>query len=561
MFDNLKLVWKLAIPLAVLIATTLGLVTFAKVNMDKISATTAHVVDVYAARRATTWEITAALTEVANQTKNIIIETREAEMQAYNKHYNAAKTQALAAMDRLISLSETAARRTLNEGFKQQIEGFLSVNAKVVALGLKNDNDNAFKMNIEESAPVRAKLMQQMQERVAVAGHDLAAAKNDAVQTGEHATVLLMVFTGIGLVSALALLVGIVTLKVVRPLTAMTGTMERLASGDLEVEVVGAARRDELGLLARALEVFKRDGQEARRLAAERDAERGVKEARAARLDALVKGFEAKVGQLVGMLSSASTELEATAQGMSSTAMHTNQQSATVAAAAEQASASGQTTAAAAEELTASIAEITRQVAQSAQISGKAVSDARRTDAIVRALADGAQKIGQVVNLINTIAGQTNLLALNATIEAARAGDAGKGFAVVASEVKELAQQTGKATQEIGAQISQIQTATHEAVGAIQGITTVIEELSTIATTIASAVEEQAAATAEIARNVQQTACSTQDVTSNIAGVSQAASETGVAADQVLDAAGELSRQAEQLTSEVNGFVAGVRAA
>jgi methyl-accepting chemotaxis protein len=218
-------------------------------------------------------------------------------------------------------------------------------------------------------------------------------------------------------------------------------------------------------------------------------------------------------------------------------------------------------TASAAEELTGSIGEINRQVAHSAKITAKVVNDARQTDGIVRALADDAQKIGQVVELISSIADQTNLLALNATIEAARAGDAGKGFAVVASEVKNLANQTSKATGQIGAQIAQIQLATGEAVQAIKGITDTIEEASDITTTIAAAVEEQGAATAEIARNVQQTAASTREVTSNITGVSQVASETGTAAGQVLEAAGDLSRQAEQLASEVSAFVADVRVA
>ena len=271
--------------------------------------------------------------------------------------------------------------------------------------------------------------------------------------------------------------------------------------------------------------------------------------------------FEAKVGSLVSMLSSGATELQATAQSMSATATQTNQQATTVAAAAEEASAGVQTVAAAAEELTASIHEISQQVAQSARATGKAVEDARRTDTIVRALADGAQKIGDVVLLITGIAAQTNLLALNATIEAARAGDAGKGFAVVAGEVKNLATQTAKATEEIGTQIRQIQDATGEAVQAIKAIGTTIEEVNVIASNIAAAVEEQGAATAEIARNVQQTAASTQEVTATIAGVSQAANDTGAAAGQVLGAASGLSRQAEQLTGEVNAFVAGVRAA
>jgi methyl-accepting chemotaxis protein len=217
--------------------------------------------------------------------------------------------------------------------------------------------------------------------------------------------------------------------------------------------------------------------------------------------------------------------------------------------------------AAAAEELTASIGEIGRQVAQSSKITSKAVDDAKRTDTIVRALAESAEKIGNVVGLITDVASQTNLLALNATIEAARAGDAGKGFAVVASEVKNLANQTGKATEEIDAQITHIQAATKEAVEAIRGISATIEEVSAISTTIAAAVEEQGAATAEIARNVQQTTQAAQEVTVGISGVSQAASETGEAAGHVLAAASDLSKQAEQLSGEVHTFVAGVRAA
>ena len=368
------------------------------------------------------------------------------------------------------------------------------------------------------------------------------------------------VLAGVGLLIgvALAFLIG---RAIVRPITGMTDAMGRLAGGDRTVEVPARDGVGEIGAMARAVEVFKQNAIDADRLAGEQEAERASKAQRASRLEALVMAFETKVGNLVSVLSSASNEMEGTAQSMSSTAAQTNQQAATVAAAAEEASAGVQTVASAAEQLTSSIGEISRQVAQSAKITQQAVSDARRTDGIVRALAEGAQKIGDVVGLITNIAGQTNLLALNATIEAARAGDAGKGFAVVASEVKSLAQQTGRATEEISAQIGQIQAATGEAVQAIVGITGIIEEVSAIAASIASAVEEQGAATAEIARNVQQTAASTQDVTTNIAGVSQAANDTGAAAGQVLSAAGSLSRQAEELASEVSGFVAGVRAA
>jgi len=279
------------------------------------------------------------------------------------------------------------------------------------------------------------------------------------------------------------------------------------------------------------------------------------------KVDVLLRGFESSTGTLVGTVASAATELRATAQSLSSTTDQTTAQASGVAAAVEEASVNVQTVASAAEELSSSITEISRQVAQSSAMASKAVEDARRTDAIVKTLAGGAQKIGDVVGLISSIAGQTNLLALNATIEAARAGDAGKGFAVVASEVKNLANQTAKATGDISAQIAEIQTATSEAVQAIETIAQTIDELSRIAASIAASVEEQGAATQEIARNVQEAAAGTQEVSTNIVGVSRGAQETGAAASQVLEAAGELSNQAERMRADVGEFIAAVKAA
>jgi methyl-accepting chemotaxis protein len=390
----------------------------------------------------------------------------------------------------------------------------------------------------------------------------LAGAYTDDLDTDFHATLWYLATIG-GLILLVTLLAAwLINRDITRSLGELGAAMTRLAGGELTTEIPGADRRDEIGGMATAVLVFKNGMADSERLRAEQEAakSRTATEQKAA-LNKLADGFESKIGRLVGMLSSGSTALEATAQSMNGSANQSNQQAAAVASAAEDASTGLQTVASAAEELTASIGEISRQVAQSARISGKAVDDAKRTDTIVHALAEGAEKIGAVVGLITNIAGQTNLLALNATIEAARAGDAGKGFAVVASEVKNLATQTGKATQEIDAQITQIQAATKEAVEAIRGISATIEEVSAIATTIASAVEEQGAATAEIARNVQQTTQAAQVVTVSIGGVSQAASEAGTAAGQVLTAASDLSKQAEQLSSEVNAFVAGVRAA
>jgi methyl-accepting chemotaxis protein len=366
----------------------------------------------------------------------------------------------------------------------------------------------------------------------------------------------------LGLVSLFCLGIGWSLVRGISlPIAAMTDSMRRLADHDLTAQIAGVGRGDEIGAMAGAVRVFKENMEAAERLAGEKKAEREAKERRGTQLEALVRGFETKVAQLVGVLSSSATELEATARSMTTTAGQASQTAGTVASSAEEASANVQTVAAAAEELSSSISEISRQVGRSAKVAEHAVSEAQRTDTVVQALAAGAQKIGEVVGLISSIAGQTNLLALNATIEAARAGEAGRGFAVVASEVKGLANQTARATDEIGAQIGQMQSATHEVVQAIQGITRVINEINDISTAIASAVEEQGAATAEIARNVQQAATSTRDVTANIAGVNQAVAETGTAVSQVLGAASDLSKQAAQLDGEVQSFVAGVRAA
>ncbi|MDR3539261.1 MAG: methyl-accepting chemotaxis protein [Acetobacteraceae bacterium] len=346
-----------------------------------------------------------------------------------------------------------------------------------------------------------------------------------------------------------------------RPLGRLQSAMVAISAGDLQTTVPETERRDEVGEMAATLLVF-RNAMAAERLATEHDRQRQTAEAgKQAAMRKMAAAFEGEVGQLTGLLSSSSAELEATAQSMSATATQTNHQAAAVASAAAEANAGVQTAAVAAEELTASIAEISRQVTQSAKVAGQAVEKATRTDVIVRALADGARKIEQVVDLIANIAGQTNLLALNATIEAARAGDAGKGFAVVASEVKSLAQQTAKATEDVGTQIGHIQAATDEAVKAIREIASTIEEVSAIATNIASAVDEQGAATAEIARNVQQAAASTQEVTANIGLVSEAANDTGAASNQVLTAAGGMSRQSGKLSDEVNRFLAAILAA
>jgi methyl-accepting chemotaxis protein len=384
---------------------------------------------------------------------------------------------------------------------------------------------------------------------------------DDLAAIADHTQTFLVFATLAVLVAAVAVAL-FVALRLSKPIIRITHAMETLSTGNTSVEVPGMGRRDEIGHMASAVQVFKQNMIDAERLRAEqKDAERRAEADKKAALATMADRFETSVQGVVKGVSSSATEMQANAQSMSSTAEETSRQSAAVAAAAEQASTNVQTVATATEELSSSISEISRQVAQSARIAAQAVDEAARTNAQVQGLNDAAQKIGDVVKLINDIAGQTNLLALNATIEAARAGDAGKGFAVVASEVKSLATQTAKATEDIAAQVGAIQSATGDAVKAIEGITGTIGQVNEIATTIASAVEEQGAATKEIARNVQQASKGTSEVSSNIAGVTKAAEETGQASGVVLAASGELSKQADTLRAEVDQFLATVRAA
>ncbi len=350
--------------------------------------------------------------------------------------------------------------------------------------------------------------------------------------------------------------------SIARPLVGATTSMTRLAEGDKSIEVHNTELKSEIGDLSRALEVFKRNALEMDRLAAEQEElkKRAEAERRQSMRDMADK-FEATVSSVVNAVTSAATELQATAQSLSATAEGASQQSNAVAGAAEEMTQNVQTVAAATEELSASIREIGNQVTESSRIVGDAVNQAGDTNAKVKMLAEAAQKIGAVVTLINEIAGQTNLLALNATIEAARAGEAGKGFAVVASEVKNLATQTAKATEEISGQIRAIQDATASSAQAIDGITQTINRVSEISTAIASAVEEQGAATQEISRNVQEASAGSAEVSTNITGVTQASQQTSAGSGEVLSAAAELARNGERLRHEVDAFLQMVRAA
>ena len=369
----------------------------------------------------------------------------------------------------------------------------------------------------------------------------------------------ILLAVGLAIASVVAFLI---TRSIVGPVNGMTAAMGSLAEGNLETEVPALDKTDEIGQMAQAVQVFKDNAIRVKQMEEEaKEQEIRAAEEKTQLMNDMADDFQRSVGSVVQIVSSASTELQSSAQSLTATAEETSSQATAVAAASEEASTNVQTVAAAAEELSSSITEINRQVQQSTAISNSAVEAAQKADDMVQGLAKSSNKIGEVVELISDIAEQTNLLALNATIEAARAGESGKGFAVVASEVKNLANQTAKATEEISSQIGGIQSATKDSVDAIQEITKTIGQISEISTAIAAAVEEQGAATQEIARNVEQAAAGTSEVSSNITGVTQSAGESGAAAGQVLSAANELSEQSELLKTEVDKFMAQVRTA
>jgi methyl-accepting chemotaxis protein len=390
------------------------------------------------------------------------------------------------------------------------------------------------------------------------AGADKAG--TDAADNYTFAFALLAVILGVAAIVGIA--VGIYLVRDVSSgIASIVKPMQALGQGDLAAQVPHQGEKTEIGAMADVLQVFKEAliAKKAADEAAARDAEAKIERGR--RVDGITRDFESMIGEIVETVSSASTQLEASAGTLTATAERSQTLTTAVAAASEEASTNVQSVASATEEMASSVNEISRQVQESARMAGDAVGQARTTTDRVSELSKAATRIGDVVELINTIAGQTNLLALNATIEAARAGEAGRGFAVVASEVKALAEQTAKATGEIGQQITSIQAATQESVGAIKEISGTIEKLSEISSTIAAAVEEQGAATHEISRNVQQAAHGTVQVSSNIADVQRGASETGMASSQVLSAAKSLSGDSNRLKLEVGKFLTAVRAA
>jgi methyl-accepting chemotaxis protein len=559
-FNDMKIRTKVISAFALILAITAGLGAFSIQRLSTVNASAGDIRTNWLPAVRLLGDV-AMFTERVKSLQNMVISSAPGtDMTKINGALAAAMDGRIKAWKNYEKTVTPGEEEKLAGDIENQTAAYDGMWGKVSALLKKNDRDAASQMNSDEGLAITGKLRDAIQADLDfnVKGADKAAQQGkDIYDSGFYWIFgVLAAAIAFGIVVAYALVSG-----VSRPITVMVEAMKKLASGDTNAVIPAQGRKDEVGAMADAVQVFKDNMITASRLEAEQKAEQGRKEQRQKAVDSYILDFDKSVGSMLEMVASASTELESTAKSMSATADSAQQQSTAVAAASEQASTNVQTVASAAEELSSSISEISRQVAESTRITSQAVTETEKTDAQIQGLAEAAQRIGDVVKLINDIAGQTNLLALNATIEAARAGEAGKGFAVVASEVKSLANQTAKATEEISAKIAEMQSATSLSVQAVQGIGQTIARINEIATTIASAVEEQGAATQEIARNVQQASAGTAEVSSNIVGVTKAANDTGAASTQVLGAAGELSKQSEGLRGQVDSFLSKIRAA
>jgi methyl-accepting chemotaxis protein len=560
LFVNMRIAAKIFSALGLLAALCLSLSVYGLTQMADLNATTQHIVANEAKSLSLAARAAERMTQVHQVAFEIVAESGDAAIRALDSKTQKEMSALHDLMGRLKPLM-TGAEQPLFAEASRSIDNYFVLVEKSVGLARQNKDAEALDLLQKQGRSLFDHADEEITRLVESRNADLEAAARAAQARYDGAFWLTLGSFVAGLAVTGLLALSIVRNHVTGPLAMLTRTMEDLARGRLDVDVHGRTRLDEIGAMAKAVQVFKQSGIARQRLEEAQHAEQAAKERRATAIERLVHEFDTGSAETLRGVAASSSTLNSTASGMSATAEETTRRATATAAAAEEASSNVSAVAAAAEELSSSITEIGRQVAHSTAIANQAVHEAQRTDGTMQGLAEAAQRIGEVVNLINDIAGQTNLLALNATIEAARAGDAGKGFAVVAGEVKNLANQTARATEDIAQQVTTMQVAARDAVSAIKGIGGTISSVNEISTAIAAAVEEQNAATQEIARNVQQAARGTEEVSSNIGAVSQAAEESGESAGQVLHAAEELAHQANTMKSRIERFLSGIQAA
>jgi methyl-accepting chemotaxis protein len=563
MFSNLSIRAKVICVAAVLLATTIGMGLLAVKNMRSINANTLDITTNWLPSIRVLGDLRAGVITYRNVVReHMLAESLDEKLAAEKTLAGVVESnnKIRAAYEPLIS---SAQERALYTEWSRLWDEYKKGTQEVMALSRKAAGQfprEAHELNSSTVNKIGISADEVLKKAIDLNNSGAEKATSDAADSYSSALMMLAVLLGLAVIAGVGISFYLIR-DVSEGIASIVQPMQALGRGDLSAQVPHQGAKTEIGAMADTLQVFKEAliAKKAADEVAAKDAEAKIERGR--RVDNITREFEQMIGEIVNTVSSASSQLEASAGTLTATAARSQQLATTVSAASEEATANVQSVASATEQLTSSVNEISRQVQDSARMAGEAVGQARSTTDRVSELSKAATRIGDVVELINTIAGQTNLLALNATIEAARAGEAGRGFAVVASEVKALAEQTAKATGEIGQQITGIQAATNESVNAIKEISGTIERLSEISSTIAAAVEEQGAATQEISRNVQQAAHGTQQVSSNITDVQRGATETGSASSQVLSAAKSLSGDSGRLRAEVSKFLTSVRAA
>ena len=560
--SNLSLFQKLIVPFAILVAVILAIAGQSYDGFRALTASSHLAVDGLVPELIATQDLLLSVSQAGLAEQAIMIEDEDDKKSAIFADYQAHAAAATDLLYRQVTGAVSDAARQDWQQTKDLFDAADRASRKSIKHGLLKENDAAWQISTLEVAPARARLSDLLTERVQKLLARIRQTKADGEILEARTNRRMALVVGGGLGGALVVAGWIVLFGIVRPLKRMTLQVAALAEGDLAIAIAGTDRRDEVGTLARSLDVFKRNGLEIRRLEAERTAAAENAEAvRCAAMRQLADGFERAVGGIVASVAAASREMQGAAQSLSAVAEQASRQATTVSGAAGHAAANVEAVASETGQLSNSIGAIARRLGRSTEMTALAVSEAGSTKSSADDLVRAVRQIRDILALIQDVAGQTNILALNAAIEAARAGDAGKGFAVVATEVKALAGQTTRAADEIKDQIAGVEATSSGVAASVESITTIIGEIDGISTEIAAAVERQNAATASIADNVNQAALGTEEVSTTMVGVTQASAEVGRAATQVLDAAAGLSRQSDLLKTEVAQFLTTVRAA